>query len=400
MEAGQTAGGDTIERQAPRPVLRVVVTVLAGLLLGAVGTIAGIVVSGTLMEGKGDGLIVLPVAVGFFGGIAGGVALAARATAAWSRHPPADGSGIDLGPAPPPADMATSDEMTRLVRMQPRPGTPPALLLVGTLLLFLVTSGGASVTHLLVLAGVLAFHEAGHALAMRAFGYSDVRVFFIPFFGAATSGRRNAGPAWRDGVVLLLGPVPGIVAGATLSAFVDDTESTLGYTASMLVILNGFNLLPVLPLDGGRLFELVIFGRHRLAAAGASLLSAAAFVAWGASDQSLLLAAIGVFQLYGMWTTWHVGKASDGLRARGKPLPARVEEVSEEVVDEANRRLDARLGRKTTAARASWLRVVLERAIDARRSPGLGGSALLIGGWLCTVVLALVAIAGAPGPGG
>lgn len=391
---------DAGERAQPRPALRVTVTVATGLLLGAVGTIVGIVVTGVFMDGRGDTLVLLPVAAGFFGGIAGGVALAARATRHWALHPPAAPSGLDLGPAPPPADMATSDEMTRLVRMQPRTGTPPALLLLGSLLLFLVTSGGASVTHLLVLAGVLAFHEAGHAVAMRAFGYSDVRVFFIPFFGAATSGRRNAGPAWRDGVVLLLGPVPGIVAGAVLSAFVDDTKSTLGYTASTLAILNGFNLLPVLPLDGGRLFELVIFGRHRLAAAGASLLSAAAFVAWGASDQSLFLAAIGVFQLYGMWTTWHVGKASDGLRAGGKPLPARVEEASEAVVDETNRRLDSRLGRKTTAARASWLRVVLERAIDAQRSPGLGGSTVLLGAWLCSVVLALIVIAETSANGG
>jgi hypothetical protein len=44
---------------------------------------------------------------------------------------------------------------------------------------------------LVILVGVLLFHELGHYAGMRLFGYRDVRMFFIPFFGAAVSGKRG-----------------------------------------------------------------------------------------------------------------------------------------------------------------------------------------------------------------
>lgn len=70
-----------------------------------------------------------------------------------------------------------------------------AVLLPVTMLLF---AGAAlwqtgfnllALTHwVLPVIGVLLFHELGHYVAMRLFGYRDVRMFFVPFFGAAVSG--------------------------------------------------------------------------------------------------------------------------------------------------------------------------------------------------------------------
>ena len=34
---------------------------------------------------------------------------------------------------------------------------------------------------------VILIHETGHLIAMKYFGYKDVKMFFIPFFGAAVS---------------------------------------------------------------------------------------------------------------------------------------------------------------------------------------------------------------------
>jgi len=98
---------------------------------------------------------------------------------------------------------------------------------------------------LLFIVPVLFFHEAGHWLGMRLFGYRNVRMFFIPFFGAAVSGTKHAAPAWQQAVVLLLGPLPGIAIGLALQAiFAPDIDSRLGKLVFTLVILNGINLAP------------------------------------------------------------------------------------------------------------------------------------------------------------
>ena len=52
---------------------------------------------------------------------------------------------------------------------------------------------------------MLLCHEAGHFLAMRRFGYKNVRLFFIPFFGAATAGVGTTAVGWQRVVVSLAG---------------------------------------------------------------------------------------------------------------------------------------------------------------------------------------------------
>src|SRR6185312_4471173 len=44
---------------------------------------------------------------------------------------------------------------------------------------------GQSGTFLALVVGVLFVHEMGHYVAMQVFGYKNVRMFFIPGFGAA-----------------------------------------------------------------------------------------------------------------------------------------------------------------------------------------------------------------------
>src|SRR5215475_12594763 len=81
-----------------------------------------------------------------------------------------------------------------------------------SLALFVWLSGALVERGLLpILIGVLLFHELGHFAAMKAFGYTDLKIFFIPFFGAAVSGHASGIAPWKRAVVALAGPVPGIV---------------------------------------------------------------------------------------------------------------------------------------------------------------------------------------------
>jgi len=74
-----------------------------------------------------------------------------------------------------------------------------------------------SVAEIAVLLAVLLVHETGHYLTMLAFGYRDIRMFFIPLFGAAVSGSGANAPGYQRTLVALAGPVPGILLGLVLA---------------------------------------------------------------------------------------------------------------------------------------------------------------------------------------
>jgi len=142
------------------------------------------------------------------------------------------------------------------------PGTPWALITVIIATAVLSWVAMAWVWNFpvatLVLAAV-AFHEAGHAVAMRLFGYRDVHVFFVPMLGAMTVGRAVNASVRDRLAVLLAGPTPGLWLGLLLAA-VDQAwfpSFWLRAASRVLLILNGLNLLPFTPLDGGRALELL-----------------------------------------------------------------------------------------------------------------------------------------------
>lgn len=68
--------------------------------------------------------------------------------------------------------------------------TQNAILLLVSLGLFAATgllhASWMSVTVLVV---VLLIHELGHWLGMKYYGYRNLQMFFIPFFGAAVTGK-------------------------------------------------------------------------------------------------------------------------------------------------------------------------------------------------------------------
>lgn len=114
-----------------------------------------------------------------------------------------------------------------------------------------------------VLIGVLFLHELGHFSAMRWFGYQDTSIFFLPLLGAAASGRKDNATLTEKVTVLLAGPLPGLILGVILAIiFRGDRAFGLTILILWLVFLNYLNLLPVLPLDGGRILNLLLFSRH------------------------------------------------------------------------------------------------------------------------------------------
>jgi Zn-dependent protease len=94
----------------------------------------------------------------------------------------------------------------------------------------------------------------GHAVAMRLEGIPAGAPVFIPFVGAFVAMQGQPRDAAVEARVAMAGPVVGsLAAWAVLGAgfaLEQPLLAALGHTA---VLLNLFNLVPVPPLDGGRI---------------------------------------------------------------------------------------------------------------------------------------------------
>lgn len=108
---------------------------------------------------------------------------------------------------------------------------------------------------------VLLIHEGGHVLAMRAFGYANLEVLFIPGLGAAASGRKLHTTATERALVSLMGPLPGLLFTFVAAFFIPFESEFLANVMIFALMINGFNLLPLMPLDGGRYLDESLFAR-------------------------------------------------------------------------------------------------------------------------------------------
>jgi Zn-dependent protease len=150
-------------------------------------------------------------------------------------------------------------------------------------------------------------HEAGHALVLRRFGIPTTMVFHglggttIPLTEMRLSGRRQI-------LVSAAGPALGLLAAALFYAgghalidvdglpFSDEVLSILFFGWRCGLIVNLFNLLPIYPMDGGRILDELLIKivprRAPLVTPTLGLLLALALMVWALRIRSIWTAFI------------------------------------------------------------------------------------------------------------
>jgi len=115
----------------------------------------------------------------------------------------------------------------------------------------------------LMLMAQLFIHEYGHIWAMKRVGIKTKGIYFIPFVGGAAVASEDFKTRKDEVFVALMGPVFGFGCALIMMVIYYTTKSPMfAAGAAWMAMINLFNLLPINPLDGGRVMKSIAFSIH------------------------------------------------------------------------------------------------------------------------------------------
>jgi len=186
----------------------------------------------------------------------------------------------------------------------------------------LVYWGMGALSAILFFISVL-LHELAHSLYARAHGVAVTSIVLF-IFGGVSNLPEEAHRAREEFWMALLGPLTSLVLAGIFVGFyalVPDKSapiaSMLYYLALINALLGAFNLLPGFPLDGGRVFRAIVWGRTGDRARATRLAAILGIVvAWGMIFGGVYFLITGNI-LQGIWLAligWFLNNAADASR--------------------------------------------------------------------------------------
>jgi Zn-dependent protease/tetratricopeptide (TPR) repeat protein len=171
-----------------------------------------------------------------------------------------------------------------------------------------------------LLVGVLLIHELGHVVGMKVCGYKDPQILFVPFLGAMAAGTKDNPSTSQRLLVLLLGPMPGIILGFAMLFVIWRTgDESWQFAAAFAIVLNYINLLPMTPLDGGRVIETLFLKRFPMGQFSFLLVSTMLFILGAVAFRDPVLIFVSIILLMSLRAKFIWGKAARYVEARLPP---------------------------------------------------------------------------------
>lgn len=212
----------------------------------------------------------------------------------------------------------------------------------------------------------LFIHELGHVWAMRRCGLGVKGIYFLPIVGAATVATGKFPSRTVEAYVALWGPIFGlgasVLAALVYFAFRDPVwAAAAGWSA----LFNLFNLLPLYPLDGGRVMVAIYFSSRNIHVVTlVGILANVVFCLGG------LLMGMGLFAILGLVVILEFhGTALNGCKSSERVRKREIEEAERKWTDTANFRDEKRY--RKLAAR-------FDRYIARNAVPFLSGRGLIV----------------------
>ena len=163
---------------------------------------------------------------------------------------------------------------------------------------------------------LLLVHELGHVIQLRREGIKASAPMFIPFLGAVITSKSLGDNAAAEARVGLAGPILGSIGAAVCILIWHATGNELFRALAFTgFFLNLFNLLPVVPLDGGRAMAAMT---PWMWIAGFAGLVALAFIF--PNPIILIIVVFAGFETYKRWQLRRTGGEEQQAYYRVKPL--------------------------------------------------------------------------------
>jgi Zn-dependent protease/antitoxin (DNA-binding transcriptional repressor) of toxin-antitoxin stability system len=144
--------------------------------------------------------------------------------------------------------------------------------------------------------GAVLLHEASHALVARRLGYR-VQSITLHFLGGATAIDRDSDTAGKEFWIAVVGPITSLaVGGAALALDLVMSDGLLRLVVDGLALSNLYigvlNLVPALPLDGGRVLKSAVWAVSGRASLGSQV------AGWAGRVLAIVLVAVAAYVAY------------------------------------------------------------------------------------------------------